>query len=149
METKTAEKQLNRLLGRNYDAEKGYEQVAEKVQDGQMQSFFKNNASERYRFGHEIKQLLDELGFEADKGSTFEADVHRAWINIKDTLSLHSDKAILEEAERGEEYAIDDYEDAMENKNLKPDHKRILSDHLNSIKSSKQQIGKLKAMVES
>lgn len=149
MGTKTAEKQLNRLLGRNYDAEKGYQEVADKADDGQMTSFFKNNASERNRFGHEIKKMITEAGGKPDKGTTTEADVHRAWINVKETLSLNSDKAILEEAERGEEYAIDDYQEAIENENLTPEQKRKLSDHLKSIKGSKEQINKMKATVKS
>lgn len=148
MDTKKTEKALNRLLHRNYDAEKGYQQVMDKVSDPDMQAFFKNNAEERYRFGHEIKGMMGEMDMKPDKGSTIEADAHRAWINIKEMVAGNDEKAILEEAKRGEEYAIEDYEKAVENERLTPEHRRLLSDHLTSIRNSKEQLNKLETLVK-
>jgi len=51
----------------------------------------------------------------------------------------------VDEAIRGEDYAIEDYEKAIDNTALKPDHQRILSDHLKSIKSSKEQLTRIKS----
>lgn len=145
MDKKRVESQLNTLLTRNYDAEKGYEQLSEKIEQPEMQSFFQNNYKERYRFGHELKEIMNSYGVEPDKGTSTKADAHRAWINIKDTLSQNSNKAVLEEAERGENKAIEDYKDVVANPDIKEEHRQILSNHLTSIKSSKDQIHKLQA----
>ncbi len=145
MKTHDAEAQLNRLLTRNYDAEKGYQTVAEKVDHPEMRDFMTANRQERNRFGHEIKGIMSQMNIKPDKGTSITADAHRAWINVRDVLSLNSEKAILEEAERGEDFAVTDYQEAISNASLSPENQRILSDHLNSIKKSKEQIARLKA----
>ncbi|HAD96615.1 MAG TPA: hypothetical protein DCG19_04360 [Cryomorphaceae bacterium] len=142
----TAAKQLNLLLKRNYDAEKGYEQASEQTHDDKLKAFFKNNSDERYRFGHDIKEMLADLDTAPNKGSSMESDAHRVWMNIRETLALNDDKAVLKECERGEKYAINDYTSAVENLVLKPDHKKTLSNHLHSLKNSLQQLQKLEAL---
>jgi uncharacterized protein (TIGR02284 family) len=39
--------------------------------------------------------------------------MHRAWINIKSAVTSGDDHAILAEAERGEDSAVNEYQDAM------------------------------------
>lgn len=148
MDTKSAEQQLNRLLTRNYDAEEGYKTVATKVAHPEMRDFFTHNSKERNSFGHEIKNIMSEMNIKAEKGTSISGDIHRAWINVRDVLSANSDEAILAEAERGEDFAIEDYKEAVENAAISPDNRRKLSDHLNSIKNSKDQITKLKATLK-
>lgn len=138
-------RRLNILLTRNYDAEKGYEQIAEKTEHPELQTFFKNNREERYRFGHEIKEIEKAYGVEPDKGSSIVADAHRAWINARENFASNDDEAIIEEALRGENFAETDYELALDLESLKPDHKRTLTDHLKAIKNSKEQLEKIKA----
>lgn len=145
MNTKSAESVLNQLLTRNYDAEKGYEQVAAKVEDNDLKILLENNHSERYRFGHEIKQIEADYGIEPNKGSSNLADAHRAWINIKDRFTGSGSKEVIEEAIRGEDYAINDYKEAIDSEALKPDHKKILSNHLKAIKNSREQLERLEA----
>ncbi len=142
----TAAKHLNLLLKRNYDAEKGYKQALEQTNDNDLQAFYKNNAEERYRFGHDLKKMLSDLDSTPDKDSTLEGDVHRTWMNIREALSLNDDKAVLKECERGELHAINDYKEAVDNLVLKPAYKKTLSDHLHSIKTSLQQLQKLEAL---
>ncbi len=145
MSTKELSNTLNKLLTRNYDAEKGFKEVSEKVKDRDLRTFFLNSSSERNRFGHEIKEIEQAYGIKPDKGSSFIADAHRSWIKLKDILSGDSHEAIIDEAIRGEDYAIDDYEEALNSVDLEPKYKRVLSDHLRSLMSSKEQLDKLKA----
>ncbi len=145
MNVKSTEEQLNSLLTRNYDAEQGYLTVADKIEHPEMKNFMQQNSQDRNSFGHEIKEIMSELNLKPDKGTSLSGDVHRAWINLKELLSQNSDEAILAEAARGEEYAIAAYEETINTPGLSPSHKRILSDHLNSIKKTREQITKLKA----
>ena len=148
MKNADLESQLNSLLTRHYDSEKGYEQIAGKVRHAELKDFLKRNAQERNRFGHELKDIIRQYGGSPEKASSTKADMHRAWINIKDKLTGSADdESILEEAERGEDYAITDYQQAVENDAIKPEHRRILSDHLHSIRNSREQINKLKTIV--
>jgi uncharacterized protein (TIGR02284 family) len=58
-----------------------------------------------------------------DSGSVLGA-VHRGWVSVKDALSVHSDRAVLEEAERGEDHALARYRKAL--KADLPEHVRAL-----------------------
>ena len=39
--------------------------------------------------------------------------MHRGWVSVKGTLAGHSDVNMLEEAERGEDTALERYRDAL------------------------------------
>jgi len=103
---------LNELITANYDAEAGYKQVAERADHAELKTQFTNYAQQRYDFGHEIKDQISKLGGEVEKGSSVGAGLHRTWIAIKETLSTQGDdEAILEEVVRGEEHALEHYQE--------------------------------------
>ncbi|MBK6264690.1 PA2169 family four-helix-bundle protein [Marivirga sp. S37H4] len=131
---------LNKLLTRNYDAEKGYELLADKIEREELKGFFQHAYKERYHFGHEIKDILKAYDAKPDKGTSLIADTHRALINVRDLLTGEDKEAVLDEAIRGEDYAINDYKEVLELSSLRVEHKRILTDHLESIKTSKAEL---------
>jgi len=101
---------LNELITANYDAEAGFKQVAERAEHAELKKQFSNYEKQRYDFGHAIKDEIAKLGGEVEKGSSVAAGLHRTWIAIKETLSAAgSDEAILEEVVRGEEHALEHY----------------------------------------
>jgi uncharacterized protein (TIGR02284 family) len=53
------------------------------------------------------------LGGEAEDSGSTRGAVHRGWVAVKGTLSGYSDKAILEETERGEDSALESYREAL------------------------------------
>ncbi|MFA0963885.1 PA2169 family four-helix-bundle protein [Roseivirga sp. BDSF3-8] len=106
---------LNDLLTRNYDAEKGYQQAADEVDDTRLKTFFHTKAKERYDFGHTIKDEIRNLGGSPDKGTSIKGDMHRAWMDLRESIASHDEKAILEECERGEKAALKDYNDLLNN----------------------------------
>lgn len=135
--------QLNKLLTRNYDSEKGYEKAMDETDSDELSEYFKHNMKKRYQFGHEIKNMIDDLGGKPDKGSSLIADAHRAWLNIRELFAKDDDQVILKECLRGEKYAKDDYEKAVTHSEIKPEHKRTLSDHLKHVKMCIDQIEKM------
>jgi len=105
---------LNELITANYDAEAGYKQVAERADHATLKTQFTNYAQQRYDFGHEIKDEIAKLGGKVEKGSSVAAGLHRTWIAIKETLSDQGDdEAILEEVVRGEEHALEHYNEVV------------------------------------
>jgi uncharacterized protein (TIGR02284 family) len=137
-------KRLNELLTRNYDAERGYEEAAEQVENPGLKEFFKYNSRERNDFGHEIKQFLKQESIQPDKGTSLKADAHRAFIKLKDLVSSSSTQAVLEECERGEKVALNDYEAVIADEAVPNAYKPALSNQLNAINKSIDQIEKLK-----
>lgn len=105
---------LNDLIAKSYDAEEGYKTVGESTDDPNLKAFLYSRSKQRYDFGHEIKPEIKRLGGDVEKGTTILADVHRAWIGLKTLVSSNDEKAILEEAQRGEENALKEYDAAIE-----------------------------------
>lgn len=112
--------QLNDLLTKNYDAEKGYILAAEKVSNTDLKGFLETRAKARYDFGHVLKDQITKLGGEPDKGPSIEGRIHRAWIGLKDTFTK-GDHAIYEECVRGEETFVEEYEDFLKDREHLPE----------------------------
>jgi uncharacterized protein (TIGR02284 family) len=107
---------LNELLTRTYDAEKGYKEAAEKVENPTIKKFFEERAQERYNFGHELKTEIKAFGQEPDKGGSFKGTLHRNWMNLKSFFNSNDEEAMLNEVERGEKEAIETYSDILNDK---------------------------------
>ena len=58
---------LNELLERTYDAEKGFKQAAEKVDNTTIKQFFMDSAKQRYNFGQELKTEIRSFGQAPEK----------------------------------------------------------------------------------
>ncbi|GAB5540105.1 MAG: hypothetical protein Salg2KO_22080 [Salibacteraceae bacterium] len=105
---------LNDLLSRNYDAEEGFKLAADKVEDSVLEEYFNRNRVMHRKFGHDIKNQIAALKGEINKGTSFEGDLHRTWLNFKAAMANNTDEALLEECARGQEIAMKDYQKAIE-----------------------------------
>ena len=137
---------LNDILTRNYDAEAGYKQAAEKVENKNLKDFFTNRAKERYDFGHQLKAEIAAYGENADKGTSFKGDAHRAWMDIKTALSGNNEEAVLEEAIRGEKAAIEDYNEILTDPNLPPTIENILKVQRDNVKTALNEVKALETV---
>jgi len=130
-------KRLNELITKNYDAEEGYKKAADLVAgDTQLQQFFKDQAQNRYDFGHALKTEIKSVGGEVDKGTSVTGDLHRAWMTIKDTFSSNDSKAMLEEVVRGEEAAVEEYRDILDEATLAPTTQSLLQKQVASVQTA-------------
>ncbi|WP_299150906.1 PA2169 family four-helix-bundle protein [uncultured Dokdonia sp.] len=127
---------LNNLLTKSYDAEAGYKKAAEKVSNTGLKNFFNNRAQDRYNFGHEIKEEVRSFGQEVDKGTSFTADAHRAWMDIKAAFTTDNDEAVLEEAIRGEKASVETYNEVLAETTLPSSTRTILEQQRNSIQNA-------------
>ena len=116
--TEVIGEKLNDLLEKTYDAEKGFKKAAENTEHKQLKSFFENKAKQRYDFGHELKAEISYLGQNIDKGDSITGKAHRAWMDVKALFSLDSAEAMLAEAIRGEEAAVEEYKEVLEDTSL-------------------------------
>ena len=123
---------LNDLLTKNYDAEKGYQEAAEKTEHASLIGYFENQAKNRYDFGHEIKGLISKYGGEPDKGTSVLGDLHRAWISIRDSFGA-GDQAIYSECIRGEEAFSEEYGEVLADEVLPQDVRDMVLKQKNSV----------------
>lgn len=147
METNHEAEKLNLLLKRNYDAERGYKEAADEVSNTGLKNFFQVNYDERYRFGHDLKEMLKNENAKPDKGTTIEADAHRVFMKLKAMVVSSTPEAILEECKIGEAVAINDYETVINDSAIKVENRAILAVHLKSIRDSVSKIEELKTIL--
>ncbi|MGO4912871.1 MULTISPECIES: ferritin-like domain-containing protein [unclassified Leeuwenhoekiella] len=129
-------KKLNELLEKNYDAEAGYKNAAEKVQNSALKNYLLSRAQDRYDFGHELKTELSNLGQEPDKGTSLAGDAHRLWMDLKTALTSDKDEAVLEEAIRGEKTALEEYNEIIKNGELPLSTTNIIAKQRDSVQNA-------------
>ncbi len=139
---------LNQLLTRNYDAEAGYKDAAENVEDPQLKNFFQQAAQQRYDFGHKIKGEIKQLGGSPDKGTSVAGDLHRTWIDLKSAVASRNNIAVLNECERGEQAALKDYQEALDSPVISGSCESIIQNQLNEIQGKVQHITELRNQFE-
>lgn len=139
---KIAEK-LNRLLEKNLDAEKSYRFAAENISDPQLKAFFHERAEERYDFGHQLKSAIRDFGQSPKEESSFLGDAHRTWMNLKAAFSADKTEATLEEAARGEQTAVSEYEQVLQEPGIPPKIIDILRSQKDAIVSSLNKVKSL------
>ena len=127
---------LNELLTKNYDAEAGYKMAVDKVKNNDLKEFFNMRAKERYDFGHQIKKEMKTYGEAPEKGTSFKADAHRGWMNLKTAFSNDNEEAILEEIIKGEKAAIEEYNKILQEPDFPPTTESILTMQRDTIKSA-------------
>lgn len=110
--------QLEEILEKNRDAEKGYKKAAENADSNSLKSYFQKKSSDRRSFNDALKSELVASYDEIDDDGTFSGTVHRAWMDVKALFSGDNDKSMLEEAIRGDKAAVEEYEEVLEDTTL-------------------------------
>ncbi len=104
---------LQRLIRANIDAYDGFKESAELIDDPTVASIFRELAAERSEMASELQTYVEWNGEEAEDDGSVAASVHRTWIDIRGMLNGGDPYVILIEAERGEDYIKDAYEDVL------------------------------------
>jgi len=139
--------QLNKLLIRNHDAEKGYQEAAESVKDAELKSLFLAQSRQRSEFATELDREIRALGGEADHGTSLASDLHRAWINIKSAVANSTDKAVTEECRRGDSEALNDYKEVLEQTDIAASTRELLLRQKSKVESAHETMGRLALVV--
>ncbi|WP_338768256.1 PA2169 family four-helix-bundle protein [Bernardetia sp. ABR2-2B] len=141
---KKAVEALNELIEKNYDAEKGYKEAVTDVENNELKDFFTKSVKQRYDFGHELKAEIAKLGGTVEKGTSITGDLHRIWIDLKSFVLGKDVEAVVNECERGEKAAIEDYEKVLKMNEIPMDAKTVIHKHLQQIRSSLEHLEAMK-----
>jgi uncharacterized protein (TIGR02284 family) len=121
--------ELNDVLERNYDAINGYKDAARDVENAALTQYLIDQAAERVRFGQEIREEIILLGGKpVEEGSTL-GMLHRTWMNFKTNLSHNNEKEVCEECIRGENAAVEEYDNLLEEREISPRLRAELLSH--------------------
>ena len=105
---------LNGLIETCKDGQQGFTESAEGVEDGNLQTLFREYAFRRSQYVGELQSLVQTLGGDPEDSGSMSGAIHRGWINIKSAVMGRDEAAILNEVERGEDVAKAAYKDALE-----------------------------------
>ncbi len=103
---------LHHLIDICRDGERGYDAAADRVAAPDLKTLFAGLATERRQFAEALTPHLQRLGGSPDGGSNAAA-LHRGWMLMKEWLPGAHDHKFIAEAERGEQFALDAYEEAL------------------------------------
>ena len=131
--TETIGNKLNDLLEKTYDAEKGFKKAAENIDNSYLKGFFERKAKQRYTFGHELKTEIKSFGQDVEKGDSMTSKAHRTWMDLKAMFSSNSEEAMLEEAIRGENAAVKEYKEVLNETALPQSTALLLKKQCNAI----------------
>lgn len=146
MEAKATQALLNELVVTLKDGQKGYADAMTDVEDTQLKETFKKYAVQRAGFITEIEDQMFKLDLHPDtnEGSSVTGTVHRAWIDLKSALTSKDNKAVLNECERGEDYAKKAYETALKAQDLPPTLKSVIEKQYQGVQEAHNTIKSLR-----
>lgn len=105
---------LNELIETSNDGNKGFTKAAEDTHSTELRAMFTEGARRCAQGASELQNLVRELGGSPDRGGSVTGALHRGWVSVKEAVMKRDDQAILEEVERGEDYAKEAYRKALE-----------------------------------
>jgi len=134
---------LNDLIETCKDGEYGFHASAEYLKDPSIKQSFERRAEECRKAAAELQAEVVRLGGKAEDSGSAAGAMHRGWVAVKGTLSGYSDKAILEETERGEDTALAAYRDALEEP-LPPEVRQLVERQYEGVKRNHMQVRTLR-----
>ncbi len=121
--------QLKHLLSITTDGIEGYKQSADNSPGPEFTALFTDYLIQRKEYAEELKNAVRNLGGNADdtSGGTFSV-LGRLWTNIKTTVSSDAERTALEACTEDERTAIAEYEKVLENTELSPEIRVLLTE---------------------
>jgi uncharacterized protein (TIGR02284 family) len=104
---------LNELIETCKDGERGFREAAEAIDEPRLRSLFDQYSQQRSEFARELQFEVTSLGGSPERSGSMAGAMHRGWINLKSAVTGKDRKAIIAEAERGEDIAVKTYREAL------------------------------------
>ncbi len=139
VENETILEILEDLIEITRDGQEGFAQSAEHAESSELKQIFSNYSRQRGAIITDLQQLERQYGKpDVDTAGSVTGSLHRAWINIRTAVAARNDQAILEEAERGEDAAVEAFQDALSpQEGVLPENVNLtISRHLAQIKQA-------------
>ncbi len=111
---------LNHLLHRSRDAQRGYVETSNHVNSPEVRKWMIEYSDQRAVFCTNLATEIKLLGGDSDNTTSVLGEIHRLWIDLKGQWSDEEPLAMLEECKRGEETALEDYQEVLEDNDGMP-----------------------------
>ena len=146
MQTTEVSRVIEDLVETLEDGKKGFAEAAERLADAgriDLADKFREYSSQREQFSAELREVSASRGDFVEETGSVGGTVHRAWINFKDAVSMESAEAILGAAETGEDHAVNEYNDALE-QDLTSDVRTVVARQAQAIQAAHDEVRNLR-----
>ena len=136
-------KLVNGLVETTIDSADGYETAAKDAEGARYKDLFQRRAQERRSVASELQDEVRRLGGEAKEDGTLLAAAHRAFVNLKDSLTK-GDEAVINAVESGEDHIKGKYEKALKDTDVEPQTRAVIEKAWVSVKSGHDEMRDIK-----
>lgn len=134
---------LNDLIETCKDGEYGFRSCAEHAKAAELKNVFEARAQECRRAADELKEQVLACGGKPEDSGTAAGALHRGWVAARSVLTGYTDRAMLDECERGEDVAVKKYRTALE-KTMPEQIRALVERHLLGAQRNHDQIKALR-----
>lgn len=134
---------LNNLIKTSKDGEEGFLVSAENASDPELKRIFTERAQRCAVGARELQEQVRRLGGDPSDSGSVSGAVHRAWTDVKGSVTGRDDKAILNEVERGEDVAVESYQKALK-EDLPPDIRALVERQYQGVKENHDRVKQLR-----
>jgi len=135
---------LNTLTGTLLDSVEGYRKAATDIGRPELASRFTARANEREAAARRLQEAVRAAGGKPTDDGTLMGSVHRSFMGLKDAITGHDDKAIVNEIERGEDYLKGKFKAAQEDLNLQASTRSAIAAAWDSVRAGHDEMSALK-----
>lgn len=129
---------LNDLVLINNDRIAGYEKAEAEAGDleNDLRAMFHKLADESRANVLDLKSHVTNLGGEPATGTMLSGKLYRVWMDIRATFTSDNRRAVLENAEMGEDAAKKTYEEALKSDDLPADIRQLILSQYTAIQAA-------------
>lgn len=140
-----AVKVLNSLIETTLDSANGYRDAADAADSPQYKSMFAERAQSRMELSRRLQDEVRSFGGEPEDDQSVIGKLHNKFAEMRGKLMVHgSDKAVIDEVERGEDVIKAKFERALDDPDLPQEARQLVSTAYGEIKAQHDDISRLK-----
>lgn len=104
---------ISRVISICRDAEQGFRGAAGAARDPELKELFIRYSDQHGGFAAKLQEAVKALGYDAESPAGLGGIIYGGWINLKALVTSHDRHGILVEAERGEDWILNTYREAL------------------------------------
>lgn len=135
---------LNSLIETTLDSVNGYRQAAENVENPELRSRFEQRAARRAELSSQLQGEVRTFGGEPKTDQSTLGALHNKFVDLKAGVTGGSDKAVVDEVERGEDVIKAKFEKAVQDDDLPSAARELVQRALGMIQADHDDISRLK-----
>ena len=144
MSTDKAVSSLNSLIAIAEDGVEGFKLAAQRAEDPQLKNLFTQLGADRQAVVTALQAEVRALGGEPETSGTFSGSAHRAFTSMKASITDTDRSGLLKETERGESYAVEQFEKALREGDLPPNVRAVIETQLTEVRRSRESVTSMK-----